>query len=256
MIFGGENDVGIQIKVENGIAYFRPAMTETDDVVKLHDRGSSHSENARGGSEMFLKGGSRRNELVMALQNPHGPYFVLERDTHGWFKAIPFVPSHKPAKKTLSVAPPKNAPHIRVWRNRVTKKAPVLTRNLVELVNRANQKNPAPVSYKAAKNLVAEYQRYDRAGRPLREVSRAKKIIASFETSGGDVNAAMALQLPTVATTVTPSTSRAKGSVSEQNIIARQQQMIETQKEQLESLSKLVLSMAGKKLTPDDLAML
>jgi hypothetical protein len=157
--FEGEDADGLKVGIEQNAVVFTPVNGSKDsDVIPLLER-------TRGGVEAVVEG-RMAAQLAMALENPHGSFFTLKRMKGGAVQAVPYASADAPSKFT---------PHMRAWLPKTmdTEGAPAVMPNIDEFPRFLE-------GVRAAKRLVDEHSTVKRAGRPSREVSEARRLLAQF----------------------------------------------------------------------------
>lgn len=163
--FEGEQVTGTRIKIENDKVFFSPLIGErTSDSVTF-------SKRTRGGFEVTIDG-----EFSATL------YAILTKEASFTY---PFFLMKKAGNNSACLmhytelgAPPKFAPHMRVWLPRkmhtASKRNP--TKNEIDDIL-----GPFTSVIRSSKLIVDECTEARKIGRPNREVDEAKSVISAFE---------------------------------------------------------------------------
>lgn len=161
---------GLKIKIEDGVAMFKPSTNrEGPDVAKLEPR-------TRGGYEATVEG-TGVDDLMQVLKNPHGPFFVLKRSARGYVSAHPW-PNRD--------APPKFEPHVRVWHSKAsTKKTAAKTE---AKPSAATKKPTQDIDYlERVRWAYGKLAETPRPGRPSKDIVEARQIKEAFEHAAFDL---------------------------------------------------------------------
>ena len=164
----GEESRALRVKLDGGHVMFMPSTTLDDDTAKLTPR-------TRGGFEASIEG-HRADELLQALENPAGPFFVLRRVNKDWLIAEPYEGDD---------APPKFEPHVRVWSpNHARVAEPVVeTKKIKRKKAKVAPKIEQPSAMERVRWAYELLSEPSKPGRPNREVAEAKQIRTQFETA-------------------------------------------------------------------------
>lgn len=163
MFFQGEDAKGVRIRVQEGVALFKPVQSlEGTDIAPIQERN-------RGGIEAMIEG-HMSETILNALKNPNGnPFFMLERAPKGWFYARPFDGSKR--------EPSRFQAQVRVWSRDAVR--PLSTQVVHDLQGMGSTEFLKEVVN--AKSIIDGYDSMKKPGRPPKEVSDARDLIKVFE---------------------------------------------------------------------------
>lgn len=164
--FSGEEVSGLRIKIENQVVTFRAAVEPRGpDSVGFVAR-------PRGGYECQIDGDMAEELLSILMKDASisEPFFILNRNKTGWINIQHFVGNGLP--------PPKFDPHMRLWipREKSQKMPQHIENDEITAIL-----GPFVSLVRCSKQLVDNYEKERRIGRPPKEIIEARDVVLAFE---------------------------------------------------------------------------